>query len=131
MALTPAQESFAQFVASGKNQSEAYRLAYPKSQSWKDSTVWSRASGLMRDSKVLARVEQIRAELADRGLWTREQSVKVLVDVAQAGERDADRIKAVAELNKMHGYHAPERHEHTGTAGGPLCVQYVEAGGGD
>ena len=126
MSLTPAQEQFAQLVASGKSQSEAYRTAYPKSQAWKDEAVWSQASRLM--PKVSARIEQIRAELAERGLWSREQSVKALVEVVQAGERDADRIKAVCELNKMHGYHAPEKHEHTGAAGGPLCVHYVEAG---
>lgn len=127
--MTPAQEAFAQLVAAGKSQSEAYRTAYPKSARWAESAVWTAASRLMASAKVSPRVEQIRAELADRGLWTREQSVRALVSVAMDGERDADRIKAVCELNKMHGYLAPEKHEHTGAAGGPLCVQYVEAGG--
>lgn len=128
MSLTPAQEQFAQLVASGKSQSDAYRTAYPKAKAWKDEAVWTAGAKLMQNGKVLVRVDAIRAELAERGLWSREQSVKALVEVVQAGERDADRIKAVCELNKMHGYHAPEKHEHTGAAGGPLCVHYVEAG---
>lgn len=127
MSLTPAQESFAQLVASGKSQSEAYRTAYPKSAKWKPETLWNRASGLMREDEVLARVEQIKAELAEKGLWSREQSAKALIDIVNAGERDGDRIKAVCELNKMHGYHAPEKHEHSGSGGGPLQVFYVSA----
>ncbi len=128
MKITPAQEHFAQLVACGKSQSEAYRTAYPKSQAWKDEAVWSQASRLM--PKVSTRIEQIRAELAERGLWAKSQSVKELVAMAQATEvRAADRIKAVCELNKMHGYHAPEKHEHSGAAGGPLFIHYVEAGG--
>lgn len=126
--MTPAQEQFAQLVAAGKSQSDAYRTAYPKSQAWKDEAVWSQASRLM--PKVSARVEQIRAELAERGLWAKSQSVKELVAMVQDPEvRAADRIKAICELNRLHGYYAPEKHEHSGSAGGPLFIHYVEAGG--
>lgn len=37
--LTPPQELFARRVAEGKNQSDAYREAYPKSQKWKLTSV--------------------------------------------------------------------------------------------
>lgn len=122
MSVTSAQEAFAQLVAAGKSQSEAYRTAYPKAAAWKPETVWKRSSELMQNGEVLGRVEQIRAELADRGLWSREQSARALIDIVQAGERDSDRIKAVCELNKMHGYHEPEKHEHSGSRGAPLRV---------
>jgi hypothetical protein len=101
--LTPGQEQFAQLVAAGKSQSEAYRQSYPKSQAWKDDAVWSQASRLM--PKVSARVEQLRAELATKTLWTMEQATTLLVDVAtNLDERAGDRIKAIAELNKLHGF---------------------------
>lgn len=129
MSLTPAQEAFAQLVAAGKSQAEAYRTAYPKAAVWKPETVWNRASALMREDEVLARVEQIRAELAERGLWSREQSARALIEIVQAGGRDSDRIKAVCELNKMHGYHEPEKHEHSGPGSEPLRVVYVSARG--
>jgi hypothetical protein len=45
--LTHQQELFAQNVASGKNQSESYRFAYPKSQKWNDKGVWEAGSLLM------------------------------------------------------------------------------------
>jgi phage terminase small subunit len=115
MSLTHQQEAFAQAVASGKNQSDAYRLAYPKSLKWKPETLWNRASAMMRDREVFARVEAIRAELSERAIWTREESVKVLAGIAKASEKDADRVRATAELNKMHGFEAPQKIEHSGT----------------
>ena len=119
---TPAQEQFAQLVASGKSQSEAYRTAYPKAKAWKDEAVWTRASRLF--AKVLPRVDAIRAELAERGLWAKSQSVKELVAMVQDPEvRAADRIKAICELNRLHGYYAPEKHEHSGSA--PIVVRFV------
>lgn len=128
MSLTPAQEVFAQLVASGKTQADAYRGAYPKAAGWKASSVWEKASTLMANVKVQSRVEQIKAELAERGLWSREQSARALIGIVNTGERDADRIKAVCELNKMHGYHEPEKHEHSGPGGAPLQVNYVSVG---
>jgi len=44
--LTPKQEKFAQSVASGKSQADAYRMAY-NAENMKDETVWARASELM------------------------------------------------------------------------------------
>lgn len=126
MSFTPAQEVFAQLVASGKTQADAYREAYPKAQGWTDAAVWTRSSRL--HAKVLPRVEQIKAELAECGLWSREQSARALIEIVNTGERDADRIKAVCELNKMHGYHEPEKHEHSGSA--PIVVRWVGSSGG-
>jgi hypothetical protein len=137
VALTSQQELFAQGVAAGKSQSEAYRSAYPKALSWAPETVWNRASALMRDSEVVARVGAIRAELAEKGLWSREQSAKALigiinrkmVDEATGKEiqaaQDKDVISAVKELNAMHGFNAPQKIEHTGADGGPIAMQAV------
>lgn len=107
MILTHQQERFAQEVASGKSQAEAYRIAYPKSLNWKPETVWNNASVLMRNSGVLARVETIRAELAERGLWSREQSVKALIGVIESPDKQADIIAAVKALNEMHDFNSP------------------------
>lgn len=115
MSLTSQQEKFAQEVASGKSQSDAYRIAYPKSVKWKPETVHQAASRMMADGNVYARVEEIRAELAERGLWTREQSVLALVGVVKAPEKATDIVAAVKELNSMHGFNAPEKVEHSGT----------------
>ena len=79
MSLTSQQEKFAQEVASGKSQSEAYRVAYPKALKWKPATIWNRASALMRNDEVLARVDALRAEIvAQSGV----EAIRVIKELA-------------------------------------------------
>lgn len=105
--LTAKQEAFAAAVASGKTQADAYRLAYD-ADNMKESTLWSNASRLMADSKVAARVEDLRKQLENKQLWTREMSVKALIGAYKAGNPTA-KIAAVKELNAMHGFNAPTK----------------------
>jgi len=113
--LTNQQEKFAELVANGGSYSDAHREAYPKSRDWKDKTVNENASRLY--SKVYARVEEIKAALAKKNLWTREKSVEALKEVIQNPEKNTDIVAAVKELNSMHGYHEPEKHDHTSSDG--------------
>ena len=55
--LTIQQEQFAQLVALGRNQAEAYREAYPRSKGWKATTLHECASRLSADRKVSARIQ--------------------------------------------------------------------------
>ena len=116
MSLTSQQEAFARGVAEGKTQAEAYREAYPKARRWKASSVYSQASRMLENPKVSARVEAIRAELAERSLWSREQSVEALKGVISTPDKASDVVAAVRELNAMHGFNAPEQVEvnHSG-----------------
>lgn len=123
--LNPREEKFAQGVADGLSQAEAYRQAYPSAAKWKDKTVWSRASEMMGRSEVLGRVEELRAELAKQSLWSRMDSVATLKPIAIGADKDSDRIAAVKVLNEMHGYNAPIRTEITGKDGGPIQSQGV------
>lgn len=107
MTLTTKQEKFAQAVADGMTQADAYRAAYDTSKS-KPETIWVRASELMADSKVSARVAELKAVLAKKAIWTREMSVKALVQAYKEG-RPAEKISAVKELNAMHGFNAPAK----------------------
>lgn len=129
MSLTPRQEAFARLVAEGNSQSEAYRLAYPKAQTWQPGNVWRRASELSANPDVLGRIDALRAELCERTLWTMERSVEVLSEIATGGEKDADRVRAVAELNAMFGFEAPKRAEITNPDGSlaPTVIKIVAA----
>lgn len=62
MSLSPQREIFAINIAFGKNQSEAYRIAFPRSKKWKEESVWQKASHLMADVKVQTRVAQLQEE---------------------------------------------------------------------
>lgn len=104
MALTPQREKFAQIVADGKSQSEAYRIAYPKAVNWKDDSVHNRASALMRNTQVYARTEELRQQLAEKQLWTREEAVATLRKVITEYDKVSDITAAVKELNAMHGF---------------------------
>ena len=59
MALTDKQEKFAQLVFQGRNQADAYRLAYECSRA-SPTTVWQKASRLAAMGKVRARVNELR-----------------------------------------------------------------------
>ena len=104
--LTPKREAFAQAVAAGKSLSDAYRGAYDCARSTEKS-INEAACRLMACGKVTARVDSLRAELADKTLWTREKAARVLLDVIANPDKASDRIAAVRELNLMHGYNAP------------------------
>ena len=62
MALTPKQEAFAQAIADGHNQSDAYRLAYDAADS-SPATIWQRACGLAKHPQVAACRRAVRAVL--------------------------------------------------------------------
>lgn len=109
MKLTAKQEAFCQAIADGKTQADAYRTAY-EADAMADKTVWEKASALMADGKVRARVDQLREKLAEKALWTRQDSVEALKAVVYGAESKASEIvSAVKELNSMHGYEAPKK----------------------
>jgi len=59
--LTDRQEIFCQGIMAGLTYSDAYRGAYT-TQGQLDATVWNNACKLAADTKVIARLEQLRAQ---------------------------------------------------------------------
>jgi hypothetical protein len=109
MSLTAKQEAFAQAVASGMSQAEAYRTNYDVDPYCKPETVWEEASRVANDRNVSARVTFLKDEIAAKALWTREDSVRTLKDIAtDEAARHGDKTGAVKVLNEMHGYNAPK-----------------------
>jgi hypothetical protein len=114
--MTPKEEVFAQAIADGNDQCQAYRLAYDVSPHTKMTTIYPNASRLMRNSKIIARVAELRAELSAQGLWTRKQSVEALKEVLRIGaenKRPLEIIAAVKALNAMYGYDTPPQEPAT------------------
>jgi hypothetical protein len=111
--LTAKQEAFAQGIADGLGQADAYRMAYD-AEGMKDSTIYSKASLLMSDGKVRARVDELKSHVAEKQLWSREMSVKALVQAYREGS-GAVKVSAVKELNAMHGYNEPSKLSITGS----------------
>lgn len=113
MSLTPKQEAFAQAVASGMTQADAYRSAYV-TNGMKPETIQNSAYKLMQDGDITARIEELRAEVAQLHLWTREDSIRALKSVIAEPDKVSDITAAVKELNAMHGFNAPIKQEING-----------------
>ena len=109
--LTAKQEAFAQAIADGLGQADAYRIAYD-AKGMKDGTVYSKASIMMSEGKIRARVDELKAQVAEKQLWTREMSVKGLIQayrIAQEAKTSTGMTAAVKELNIMHGFNEPTK----------------------
>jgi len=105
--LTAKQEAFCQGIADGLGQSDSYRAAYD-AEDMKDNTIYPLASKLMKNSKVTARIAELRSEVQEKQLWSREMSVKALVAAYREGSGSV-KVAAVKELNAMHGYNEPSK----------------------
>jgi len=116
----PRHEIFAQEVANGARQSEAYRSAGYSVKT--DSAVWAEASRLVRHHKVAARIAWLEQQGAEKAVLTRAW----LIRQAQATYRDAreaQQYAAAAKLLEMLGREARtfiQKAELTGKDGVPL-----------
>ena len=101
--LTDNQETFVQKIIEGMSQAEAYRSAYPKNR-MSDKTVWEAASRLMNNSKVVARLAELRNELAKPSIKTAQERLEwltQLIDSEQEGTNE--KLRAIDIMNKMEG----------------------------
>jgi hypothetical protein len=105
--LTAKQEAFCQGIADGLGQAESYRAAYGCAD-WKDNVIYSKASVLMKNGKVMERIRELRSSVEEKQLWSREMSVKALVQAYREGSGSV-KVAAVKELNAMHGYNEPAK----------------------
>ena len=117
MSLTSKQEAFAQAVASGMSQAEAYRTHYDVDPECKPETIWEEASRVANDRNVSARVQLLKDEIAAKALWTREDSVRTLKSVIEGNDKGTEITGAVKVLNEMHGYNAPKEINVNGNLG--------------
>ena len=114
--LTAKQEAFAQAIADGLGQADAYRFAYD-AKGMADSTIYPKASRMLNEGKIRARVDELKAMVVEKQLWTREMSVKGLIQayrIAQDAKTSTGMTAAVKELNVMHGFNEPTKLSITG-----------------
>jgi phage terminase small subunit len=101
--LTAKQEAFVQKIIEGYSQADAYRSAY-NTKRMSDKTVWENASRLMADSKVTARVMELRNELAKPSIMSAQQRLEWLTQLIQSEEETtSDKLRAADIMNKMQG----------------------------
>lgn len=106
MALTPKQEAFAQAVASGMNQSDAYRQVYKMREGTKPESVNQAASRVMADVKVTSRVAELRepaVKNAQLTLETHLSDLQKLRNMAVKKEQYSAAISAEIARGKAAG----------------------------
>ena len=99
--LTKPQEIFIQELLKGNTQRQAYLKAYPSKKKWKESSLDTAASNLLKNAKVKTRYEQLlnnmRKKEQEKTMWTREQSIETLRYVIDVNKKDLERINKAHE----------------------------------
>lgn len=104
--ITQLQERAAQLYVEGRTKSDAYREAGYSTENCTDKTINEAASRLFADSKVSARVEQLRAIHRKRHEVTVDSITAEYEEVREAAFRDGDYSPAVSAITgkaKLHG----------------------------
>jgi len=122
--LTAKQEAFCQGIADGLGQADAYRAAYGCAD-WKDNVIYSKASVLMKNGKVMDRIRELRSSVEEKQLWSREMSIKALVQAYREGSGSV-KVAAVKELNAMHGYNEPAKVNINGNLVAKVVRQVID-----
>jgi len=96
--LSVGQEVYAQQLAQGAKQRDAWAVAFPGRK-------WTGAGGSIaaNNELVKARVQAIRADVAAMHLWDRLQAVEALKLVVTSNRGSASIVPAVKALNEMVG----------------------------
>ncbi len=101
--LTANQEQFVKNIIQGMRQADAYRSAYPK-QRMSDKTLHEAASRLMANSKVIARLTELRNELATPAIMSAQERLEWLTELVQDNIVPTEhKLRAVDIMNKMTG----------------------------
>lgn len=110
LGLTAKREKFVQELIKNKSQREAFRIAYPRSRSWKDENVDSSASNLLKNHKVAARYNELQskvlAEAEKKCIITATEILEELSRIATADIKDFlefKTVKTVVDTDKETG----------------------------
>lgn len=101
--LTAKQERFVQCIIEGMSQADAYRTAYETSR-MTDKTIHEKASRLMSDGKVRARIAELREQMMKPSIMSAQERLEWLTGViCDDAEPTANKLKAADIMNKMQG----------------------------
>ena len=118
--LTSKQEKFAQCVASGMTQADAYRNSFDVRPTTKSESIIEKASFLMAQVNIKSRVAELRLPIVEKVGITLENHIarlQELSDKAEAAGQYSAAIKAEESRGKACGLYV-ERLQHSGTGEG-------------
>lgn len=95
-------ERYAQEIARGMSQADAYRAAYPKSVRYTAKTVYNKAWEMRRIPEVDERIKELQAEAAAAAVMDRQERLETLTTIARDEHmHPKQRMQAIDILNKM------------------------------
>lgn len=119
--LTAKQEKFVQNIIDGMSQADAYRNSY-ETKRMTDKTVHEKASRMMSDGKIRARVKELREQLMKPSIMSAQERLEYLTRVIQGTEPEKElhvvngeeieidvpasiktKLSAIDIMNKMQG----------------------------
>jgi len=118
--LTSKQEKFAQCVASGMTQADAYRNSFDVRPTTKSESIIEKASFLMAQVNIKSRVAELRAPIVEKVGITLENHIAELQSLKQLAREAgnyAAAIKAEELRGKVCGLYV-EKVQHSGTGEG-------------
>lgn len=103
--LTSKQEKFVEGILEGKSQYQAYITAYPRSKTWLRNTVDTEAYSLMRNPKILKRLEELGWKDTKKIEWTRKKALETIDYVMEMNKKDIERIAQACqdEIDMLEG----------------------------
>jgi hypothetical protein len=124
--LTAKQEAFAQAVASGMNQSDAYRAAYKVRPGTKAESVNQNACRIMADINVTSRVAELREPVAKKAQITLESHLERLAELCKAAQEARQFSAAIAAevaRGKASGVHVEKSEQFVTTKELPASIE--------
>ncbi len=97
---TPNEEKYLNYLLKGETQRKAFKKAFPHYVNWKDDTIDSQASRLLKKDRVWTRYLELQEMHRNREFektgWTREESIKTLRYVIDKNKQEIERIEEAA-----------------------------------
>ncbi|BAH17627.1 conserved hypothetical protein [Macrococcoides caseolyticum JCSC5402] len=97
----------------GKSQVQAYIDAGYSVNAKTESSIYEMASKLLKNNKIMTRYNELKSELKDKALWTREESINDLKWIKEQSRKTIEEygevkhapatayLGAITELNKL------------------------------
>ena len=125
--LNQRQELFCQNVFTGKSTGEAAKLA-----GYSEKTAYSIGPRLLKNVEVTERIVALQDAVSSGRISAKEKKLEILENIYTHEPlpdqiTSIDRIRAVAEHNKMEGDYAPEKHAILGDI--EITIVHKDKGG--
>lgn len=113
---------------------EAYRIVFPETVTTTDGIIASRATQLLLREDVSERLRYLYelhgSSIENDVEWTKSKAEEALTAIIyDENSKDADRLKAIAELNRMRGIDKPEEKDNNETSKISDFFEMVMGGG--